>query len=102
MRSVVVVLPASMWAMMPIFLILSSPTVRAIKSNFAAKFLPPVVREGSVGLGHAVYVVLFLNRSAAHVGGVVQFIRKFFRHALVGAAACILQDPANRKTRPAV
>ena len=32
MRSVVVVLPASMWAMMPIFLILSIGTVRAIKT----------------------------------------------------------------------
>jgi hypothetical protein len=31
MRSVVVVLPASMWAAMPMFLILSSGTVRAIK-----------------------------------------------------------------------
>jgi len=51
---------------------------------------PPVMRESLVGLGHAVDVVLLLNRSAAHVGGIVQFIRQLFRMPFSGRdRACV-------------
>src|SRR5271157_4619305 len=80
---------------MPIFLILSSGTV-------LIEFLPPVMREGLVGLGHAVDVVFLLNRSAAHIGGIVQFIRQLFRHALLGARPRLRDDPANCQRGPPV
>src|SRR5438105_152903 len=91
MRSVVVVLPASIWAAMPMFLILSSGTVRGIK-------LPPVMRESFVGFRHAVDVVPFFDGPAAHVRGIVQFVCKLVGHALVGAPARVQYDPADRKT----
>src|ERR1700733_7831480 len=58
--------------------------------------------ESLVCLRHSMNVVLFLNRSTAHVGGIRQLVRQLVRHALVGPAAGVLQNPANRQTDPAV
>src|ERR1017187_4845627 len=80
---------------MPIFLILSSGT------NLI-KRLPPVMRKGLVGLGHAVYIVPFLDRSSTHVGGVVQFVRQFLAHALLRARPRVADDPAHSQRGPAV
>src|SRR5689334_1044278 len=109
MRSVVVVLPASMWAMMPMFLQRSkgtvldtlffrsslrtscSPTVftglpiiktSSSSSQPLALSSPPIMREGLVGLGHAVHVFLLLDRGAAAIGGVQQFVAQLVDHSL--------------------
>src|SRR5579863_9172385 len=100
MRSVEVVFPASMCAMMPMLRVSASCALRAISLVTAAfspepsrpaRFLyrvtattevrfrrrpnglprvnlPAIMHEGLIGLGHAVYVVLFLHRAAARVG----------------------------------
>src|SRR5580704_9722241 len=112
MRSVVVVLPASMWAMMPMFLQRSSGTVLGTTMNsfwapksavssppsaFSQNFLPPVVRESLIGFGHAVNIFLFLNGRAFAGGGVQQFIAQLVDHAALGASPRVSQQPADRK-----
>src|SRR5207302_2357205 len=47
--------------------------------------LPPVVREGLVGLGHLVRVFALLHRVAAVVGGVDQLGRQLLVHRLLAA-----------------
>src|SRR5215472_7271659 len=104
MRSVVVVLPASICAMMPIlrqrskgtvldtgFFLSSlrcscSPTMLTglLKPSPSIVLLPPgkrqqsplpaIVREGLVGLGHAVHILFLLNSRPATVGGIEQLI----------------------------
>src|ERR1700733_13422954 len=96
MRSVVVVLPASICAAMPMFLILSSGTVRAIK---IPKLLPSVMRERLVGFRHAVYVVPLLDGAAPHVRGVIQLVGQLFRHSLFGPGPGGQNDPADGKAR---
>src|SRR5579871_5854898 len=111
MRSVVVVLPASMWAAMPMFLILSSGTVRGIKilsyrtnHRLPGKnaVLPTVVRESFVGFRHAVNVIPFLDRAAAKIRGVIQFVGQLFGHALFRTRAGLRHDPANRQAGAAI
>src|SRR5207247_3489582 len=87
MRSVVVVLPASMWAMMPMFRVLSSEYCRSTSSSafFLSAYmrrggpgsgpplrripLPAVMRERLVGLRHLVLVFpLLLGRAVVVVG----------------------------------
>src|SRR5579863_1479084 len=43
------------------------------------------------------HIILLLNRSAAHVRGIVQFVRQFLRHAFFGTRAGILQNPPDRQ-----
>src|SRR6267154_2740462 len=50
MRSVVVVFPASMWAMMPMFRIFSSGVVRGIAFLYSAKMRGDRVARGRAGL----------------------------------------------------
>src|SRR6185437_5335238 len=111
MRSVVVVLPASMWAMMPMFLQRSNGTVlgTTFYSFWAPKILvskpeisPPVVREGFIGFRHAMHVFFFLDGRALTVGGIKQFIRQLINHALLTASAGVGDEPADRKRRAAV
>src|ERR1700677_3607424 len=115
MRSVVVVLPASMWAMMPMFLHRSNGTVldtafflssflscslatEPVKSvTLILVLLPPVVREGFIGLGHAVNVFLLFNGCAFAVGGVQQFVTQLVDHPLLPASAGVGNEPANRQ-----
>src|SRR5262245_33983182 len=94
MRSVVVVLPASMWAMIPMFRTRSSPTdvATALISR-----LPAVVREGLVGLRHPVDVVLLLVRAALLVQRVHELAGELRRHALLAPVAGVLHDPAQRE-----
>src|SRR5260221_5995442 len=98
MRSVEVVFPASMCAMMPIFRVSASCALRAISNvpvlsplkfeNYpvlsssppARDYLPAIVREGLVGFGHAMNVFLLLHRAAAAVGSVHQFFGRPFCH----------------------
>src|SRR6266853_12101 len=92
MRSVVVVFPASMWAMMPMFRVLSSATVRAINPESS---LPAIMGKSLVGLGHAMRVVFFLDRIAAIVRGVDQFACQLFLHRLFAARTRIQKQPTN-------
>jgi hypothetical protein len=80
---VVVVLPASMWAIRPIFLIRPSGIVRAkfdylCSPNFIYRGsvtlpLPPVMSKGFVSLGHPVGVFSFLNCRTPVVKSIQQF-----------------------------
>src|ERR671910_771724 len=64
MRSVVVVLPASMWAMIPMFRTRSSAIACCVTATESFPPLPAIVREGLVGLRHPVDVVLLLECAA--------------------------------------
>src|SRR5579862_2772519 len=83
MRSVVVVFPASMWAMMPMFRTRSSssilgtrvPACVCVTATSSSRpsgppGLPAVVGEGLVGLRHPVHVVLAFVRATLLIGGV--------------------------------
>src|ERR1051326_8027552 len=48
-----------------------------------------------VGFRHAVHVFLFLNRRAATVGGVQQFVGQLVHHAFFATLARITHDPAD-------
>src|SRR5262245_66490324 len=76
MRSVVVVLPASMCALMPMFRYLSMGVLRGINVFVPNEFSggdvrrprprsEPVVSESLVRLRHAVHFLAFLDRAAA-------------------------------------
>src|SRR5450759_1126459 len=103
------VLPASMWAMMPMFRTFSSATVRGInnccwsEARLApTKTSPPIVGEGLVGLGHTVDVVLLLNGAATHVGRVCHLIGQLVLHALFGARTGVRDEPADSQAHAAV
>src|SRR5271169_2141531 len=140
MRSVVVVLPASMCAMMPIFLQRSNGTCLAtipsvscyaalrplrtlvaratsprhfyftgcpvLPPSFGGRagpnHLPAIVRKGLIGLGHAMHVVLLLNRCATAIGRVQQLVGQLVDHALFATPAAVLQNPADGQRNPAV
>src|SRR4029079_3718100 len=57
--------------------------------------LPPVVREGLVGLRHPVDVVLALERAALLVEGVPDLVRKLLHHPLLAAVARVVDEPAD-------
>src|ERR1700733_12562221 len=99
MRSVVVVLPASMWAMIPMLRTLARGLVRVAGASAMVFFhcvgggggyryqpptgrLPAIVGEGLVRLGHLVHVFAALDRGADAVGGVEQFSSQLLGHRL--------------------
>src|ERR1022692_1076398 len=88
MRSVVVVLPASMWAAMPMLRVFASVYCLAI-------FLPAVMGECFVRLGHAVRVLALLDRLTLVAGGVHDLSGKLVRHRTARARARILDEPAH-------
>src|SRR6266853_489836 len=121
MRSVDVVFPASMCAIIPMLRVSSSLNTRpmvlglaffspgritaisATKTSnpyqrpFTNALLPAIVRERLVSFRHAVDVFLLLDRSATRVGRVNQFIGELVHHGLASAFPRILQNPANRQ-----
>src|SRR5437763_1855299 len=118
MRSVVVVFPASMCAMIPMLPVrargysritssLSFPLcLLASTAIFSAgcamgSALPPVVSERLVRLCHLVKVFLALDRRAGVVRGVDQLRREPVRHRLLLAPAAVLHEPSKRKRRRA-
>src|SRR5262249_41235688 len=102
MRSVVVVLPASMWAMIPMFRTRSSAVCVATAKSLCFS-LPAVVREGLVCLRHAVHVVLALERAALLVERVQDLVRKLLAHVLLATVAREGHEPADRqRARPAL
>src|ERR1700739_4443603 len=96
MRSVVVVFPASMCAEMPMFRQRSMGVARATVSVLRA-LLPAVVREGLVGLRHAVRVLALAHRGAAVFGGIHQLVCQTERHGLLASVARGFDDPAHRE-----
>src|SRR5208282_129902 len=119
MRSVVVVFPASMWAMMPMFLQRSNGTVLGTTINSfwgseisfwllassqkrVTSLLPPVMRERLVRFRHAMHVFFFLDGGAFAVRGVEQLVRQLLDHSFFAAAARVAHNPANRQRSPAV
>src|SRR6218665_2929732 len=94
MRSVVVVLPASMCAMMPIL-----RTLFRSSSTSCATGVPPggVVCEGWVRLGHLVSVFTALHRCTETVGCVQDLVGEPLGHCLLAAIFCIAGEPAQRK-----
>src|ERR1700739_2312950 len=115
MRSVDVVFPASMCAMIPMLRVSSSLNalpmvpetaffspgpVAPVSLTATTHSLPPVMRERLVRLRHAMHVFLLLDRSAARVGRVNQLIRELVDHRLARALPRILQQPANRQGLP--
>src|SRR5690349_23687057 len=107
MRSVVVVLPASMCAMMPMLRTLARAASTAATSNpyFALvgllekRRLPAVVREGLVGLRHLVGVFAALHRSTEPVAGVQQLVHEPLHHGLLATGARVGDQPAQAQRR---
>src|SRR5437016_12295010 len=50
-----------------------------------------------IRLCHAMYVVLLLDRAAAHVRGLVQLIGQLLWHSLFSPSSGVLKNPANRQ-----
>src|SRR5712664_745938 len=105
MRSVDVVFPASICAMIPMLRVSSSLNARAILSFqvplLRNSLLPAIMRECLVRFRHAVHVFLLLHRPAARIRRIDQFIRELVHHGLARALPRILQQPANRERLPA-
>src|SRR6266436_196449 len=121
MRSVDVVFPASMCAIIPMLRVSSSLNALPIAPGTAffspacvatasltpttysllAPFLPAIVCERLVRFRHTMHVFLLLHRSAARVRRVNQLVRELVHHGLTRAFPRILQQPANRERLPA-
>src|ERR1700757_1236214 len=106
MRSVVVVLPASICAMIPMLRTLARSTAvwvatlnpRSRKSRFwSALRLPAVVGEGLVGLRHLVGILAPLYAGAEAVAGVEQLVHEPLGHGLLPAVPGVGHDPAQRQ-----
>src|SRR6266699_1564013 len=115
MRSVVVVLPASICAMIPMLRTLARSTAvvlatlvpRSRKSVLlklwvlAAWRLPAVVGEGLVGLRHLVRVLAPLHAGAQAVARVQQLVHEPLGHRLLPPVPGVGDDPAQRERRAA-
>src|SRR3954453_23717190 len=124
MRSVVVVLPASMCAMMPMLRTLvrsvwmstateslflrvekrlgcgrRTPVLSAV---FPSRRSPAVVSEGLVGLGHLVGVLALLHSGAEAVGGVEDLVHQALGHRLLATVRGVPDEPAQRQRGAAV
>src|SRR5215218_5735551 len=113
MRSVVVVLPASMCAMMPMLrtlfrsVVMSTATGQSLGSGWAvargdprtgtADTSPAVVGEGLVGLGHLVGVLALLHRGTEAVGGVEDLVHEALVHRLLATGLGVADQPAQRE-----
>src|SRR5918994_6002586 len=101
MRSVAVVLPASMWAMMPMLRTLSSCSgFGMLEDAWVSTTVtgsPPVMREGLVGLRHAVDVVLLLERAALLVRRVEDLADELVDHLPLAALPRGRDQPADRE-----
>src|SRR5438067_1024767 len=97
MRSVVVVLPASMWALMPMLRYLSMGVVRGISYHV----LKPKMRKGFIGFGHPVHFLALFDRPAAAFRRFQQFSGETLTHRFLAALARRLAQPAHRERHPA-
>src|SRR3984957_845849 len=98
MRSVVVVLPASICAMIPMFRTLARSaavwvaTLSVLRTRFSV--LPAVMREGLVGLRHLVCVLAALDACPEAVAGVEQLVHEPLGHRLLPTLARVGHQPA--------
>src|ERR1051326_182664 len=98
MRSVVVVLPASMWAMIPMFRTRSSATrVSVAAIALSSLGLPAVVRKSLVGLRHPVHVVLALEGVPLLLERIQDLAGELVGHVLLAAVTRIRHEPADRE-----
>src|SRR5919198_2332152 len=97
--------------MMPMLRVLSNGTVLAIflllrkkrrlvrPPPFFTKLyslnLPPIMRKGSIGLGHPVGIFLFLYRRAPAIGRINQLGRELLFHRFLATIARRLNEPAH-------
>src|SRR5579883_1185427 len=104
MRSVDVVFPASICAMMPILRVCSSCVLCSIEFFYAflpASGLPAVMCERFVRFSHAVNVFLALDGAAAPIRRVQKLVRQLVGHGFPGTRARVQQKPANGQRLPA-
>src|SRR3954462_14762798 len=115
MRSVVVVLPASMCAMMPMLRTLLRSVVMSTATEslflrgrylgcgrrtsargavFPSRRSPAVVGEGLVGLGHLVGVLALLHSGTEAVGGVEDLVHQALGHRLLTTVGGVAHEPA--------
>src|SRR5213592_415641 len=119
MRSVVVVLPASMCAMMPMLrtllrsVVMSTATeslflrvekrlgcgrrTPVLSAVFPSRRSPAVVGEGLVGLGHLVGVLALLHSGTEAVGGVEDLVHQALGHRLLATVRGVADEPAQRQ-----
>src|ERR1700724_752300 len=103
MRSVVVVLPASICAMIPMFRTLSIATGRScILSATLISLSVPEIGESLVAFRHPMCFFLALDRPTRVLGGVEDLERELLRHAPAAALAREPHDPAAGKRKPAL
>src|SRR5262245_61788202 len=101
MRSVVVVFPASMCAMMPMLrnfessVAFISPTGSRERSRSSS--LPTVMGERLVRVGHTMRVLALLDGVAAAACGIHQLVREPLAHRLLAARPGVVHEPANRE-----
>src|SRR5512136_2583082 len=94
MRSVVVVFPASMWALIPMFLVRSSGYCLGICSCFSPSDPSPLeMGERLVGLGHLVRVFFLLHRIPLAVGGGNKLRGELLGHRFVLPVAGVADEP---------
>src|SRR6266513_1114433 len=105
MRSVIVVLPVSMCAAMPMFRVRSSGNVRSgefgpagvdfFLSSVAGITLPTEMGKRAVRLRHLVGVFAFLNRVALTGGSVLDLLGECLRHRHAFASIGVLHNPTH-------
>src|SRR5258706_1534932 len=100
MRSVTVVLPASMWAMIPMLRVRASGTWRVTAAICPG--LPLEMAEGLVGLGHLVGVLATLDGGAKPVRCIHELGSELLAHALAVALAGGLDEPAHAERQAAI
>src|SRR5437867_6493174 len=98
MRSVVVVLPASLCALIPMFLVRSSGYCLDITLSLT---LPLEMSKGLVGLGHFMSVFFLLDRVSLTIRGGNKLCSEFLRHRLVLAVTGICDQPTHGKRNAA-
>ena len=105
----VVVFPASIWAMMPILRVLSKGTILGIalyrekkEADQPPPFLrifflnlPSIMSKGAIRLRHTMSVFFFLYCGASIISRVQQFTRQLFFHGLFATIARRLDQPAH-------
>src|SRR5215210_4170983 len=96
MRSVVVVLPASMWAMMPMFLTLLSGVFLATETAMIS-LSPPIVRECPVGFRHPVRILTPLDARPDVILRVQDLAGQPAAHRLLPTRPRVADHPAQRQ-----
>src|SRR5574337_1222986 len=96
--------------MMPILRVFSNGTVLAIFPCAGKKgggltasfteperccYLPTIMGEGTIGLGHSMGIFLFLDRRAAIIRSVEDLRRQFLFHRFLGALARRVNEPTH-------